>query len=150
MSRTYIYSRAHIIFSTKNRHAMINNNIDERLLSYIGAIVKDQKGKLLAASTMPDHIHLFVSLRSEPSIATLLRLIKTNSSKWVKETFEHCQHFAWQLGYGYFSVSPSQKEATISYIHNQKKHHAKKSFKEEFIIFLKKHAIDYDERYLWD
>ena len=138
MSRTYIYSRAHIIFSTKHRQKFLKKKYEGRLIGYIGALIKEQKGKLLEANTMPDHIHLYVSLRSDPSISTIMRLVKTNSSKWMKETFEHYGNFSWQLGYGYFSVSPSKEAKTLSYIRNQTKHHGQISFKEEFIVFFGK------------
>ena len=150
MAGSSIYLRGHIIFSTKNREPYISSEIGHRLVKYTGGIIRENKGKLLEANALPDHVHLYVSLRSEPSIAALLRLIKTNSSKWIKQAYPSMSYFEWQKGYGFFSVSPSQDKATIRYINRQEDHHRKRSFKEEFLNFLKKHDIEYDERYIWD
>ncbi len=150
MSGTYTKILYHVIFSTKKRVNMINSEIEERLIEYIGGIIRDKNGKLLAANTTSDYIHLYISKRTEPSIATILRLAKTNSSKWIHTTFPNLSQFAWQRGYGAFAVSFSKEEQVISYIKNQKEHHKKISFKEEFLYFLHKYKIEYDERYIWD
>lgn len=99
---------------------------------------------------MSDHIHLLVSLGKEIAVSDLLRLLKTNSSKWIHEEFPDQQDFAWQTGYGAFAVSFSNLEQVKRYIANQAKHRAKLSFKEDFVALLKKHDIEYDEKYLWE
>ena len=97
-----------------------------------------------------DHVHILLSLPSTISIAKALQLIKGGSSKWVHETFPEQNLFGWQVKYGSFSVSASQLDKIILYIKGQGEHHRKMTFKEEFVALLKKHSIQYDERYLWD
>jgi REP element-mobilizing transposase RayT len=99
---------------------------------------------------MADHVHLFVSWSKERSVADVLRVVKTNSSKWIHETFPDQATFAWQSGYGAFAVSQSNAPQVERYLANQKEHHRKLSFKDEFIALLKKHGIPYDERYVWN
>jgi REP element-mobilizing transposase RayT len=99
---------------------------------------------------MHDHIHLYASLPSTITIAGFVNVVKANSSRWVHETFANRKGFAWQEGYGAFSVSKSEEQKVISYIANQKQHHEKHTFKDELLRFLEKHEVDYDERYLWD
>lgn len=140
---------SHVVFSTKNRRPQIAPDIQSRLYSYIGGIVANEKCVLVAAGGVPDHVHLLVSLRAQTSLADLLRLIKSNSSRWIHETFAEQSAFAWQDGYGAFSVSCSNVDAVKAYIADQERHHQKMSFEEEFVAFLKKHGIPYDERYLW-
>jgi REP element-mobilizing transposase RayT len=105
---------------------------------------------LISAGGMYDHIHLYASLPSTITIADFVSVVKSNSSRWVHETFAHRKGFAWQEGYGAFSVSKSEEEKVINYIANQKQHHEKHSFKDEFMRFLHRYQVDYDERYLWD
>jgi putative transposase len=141
---------AHIIFSTKNRTPLIGPTWKTRLFDYIGGIAKNDGFPLLAAGGMPDHVHLLVSIGREHSIAEIVRLVKTNSSKWIHETFPDQRAFAWQSGYAAFSVSKSRLPSVTNYIDEQEEHHRRKSFQEEFVEFLKKHDLPYDERYVWD
>jgi REP element-mobilizing transposase RayT len=104
--------------------------------------------KALAIGGTEDHMHILLSLPATLPVAKAIQLIKGGSSKWVHETFPSHKDFAWQEGYGAFSVSISQVEATITYIKTQEEHHRKKTFEEEFLTFLKKHGIEYDERYI--
>ena len=106
--------------------------------------------KALAIGGIEDHVHMLLSIPSTIFIAKALQLIKGGSSKWVHETFPECRLFAWQEKYAAFSVSVSGLDRVIEYIKNQKEHHRKMTFQEEFLILLKKHRIQYDERYLWD
>src|SRR5262245_56802715 len=99
---------------------------------------------------MYDHIHLYGSLPSTISIADFVNAVKSNSSRWIHETFPNHRGFAWQEGYGAFSVSKSQESHVIGYINTQEQHHNKRSFKEEYLVFLDRYRIEYDERYLWD
>jgi len=99
---------------------------------------------------MHDHVHLYASLPSTITIADLVSVVKSNSSRWVHESFPKRKAFAWQEGYGAFSVSKSEETNVIRYIHDQEHHHRKRAFKEEYLAFLDRYQIDYDQRYLWD
>jgi len=99
---------------------------------------------------MPDHVHLIASLGKEISVASLLRDLKSNTSRWIHNAFDHLRGFAWQSGYGAFAVCLSQMDSVKKYIVNQQEHHRVQSFQEEFLAILKKHNIEYDERYIWD
>jgi REP element-mobilizing transposase RayT len=121
-----------------------------RLYDYIGGIVSHRGGVLVAAGGMPDHVHLLVSLGREWSLADLLRDIKAGSSKWVHDTFTDQRSFAWQAGYGAFSVSPSNLDAVTQYIADQARHHQTRSFQDELRALLQRHGLTWDERYVWD
>jgi REP element-mobilizing transposase RayT len=150
MANTYTNILIHYVFSTKDREKYITKNLQERLWPYMGGIARENNMKALTIGGIEDHIHALISLPSTLSIAKAIQLIKGSSSKWVHETFKEHQNFQWQSGYGAFSIGMSQVEDTINYINNQVEHHRKKTFKEEYISFLKKHKIEYDERYIWD
>ena len=105
--------------------------------------------KALAVGGVEDHAHILLSLPTTVTIAQALQLIKGASSKWIHDTFPEHRDFAWQEGYGAFSIGIAQVSDTVSYIQSQVEHHRKKTFQEEFLAFLKKHGIEYDERYLW-
>jgi putative transposase len=117
-----------------------------RLFEYIGGIIKNTKATLLLVGGTRDHVHIAVRLHPELSIAEFVRTVKTNASKWVHDTLS--EHFSWQEGYSAFSVSQSIVGKVIEYIRGQKEHHRKLSFKEELESFLKKHHIEYDDKYL--
>jgi len=129
---------------------MITPELQARLFQYIGGIARENKIKLLAAGGVDDHVHLLVSMPSTISISKALQLIKGGSSKWIHETFPEHRLFEWQQGYGAFSIGIGDIERTINYINNQAEHHGKMDFKIEFRAFLKKHGIEYDERYIFD
>jgi REP element-mobilizing transposase RayT len=150
MPQSFTCLHYHIVFSTKDRRPLIGDDIRERLHGYIGGILVENKSRLIAAGGMPDHIHLLASISKELPIADAMRVVKTNSSKWVHETFPEYRSFAWQAGYGAFSVSYSNLDSVKKYIANQEEHHRKVGFKEEFIALLKRHDLEFDERYLWD
>ena len=140
----------HIVFSTKKRACMITTDVQPRLYAYIGGIVRDEKGTLLEIGGMPDHVHLLIRWRTDESVATLMQNVKGHSSRWVHQTFPTMRAFAWQEGYGVFSVSESRLESVCEYIRNQEQHHRGKTFEEEFVAFLNAHNIEYDDQYLWD
>ena len=150
MPQSFASLHCHIVFSTKNRLPSIDGEWQARLYEYIGGILRKEKCVLSAAGGMPDHVHLLVSLSREIAVADLVRLIKANSSKWVHETFPTSRAFAWQAGYGAFSVSHSNRDAVKKYIAGQAAHHRVRTFQEEFIEFLKRHDIEYDEKYIWE
>jgi putative transposase len=115
----------------------------------MGGIAREHGMKALAVGGVEDHAHLLLSLPTTISIAQALQAIKGVSSKWVHDTFPEHRAFAWQEGYGAFSIGVAQVEHTVSYIQSQAEHHRKRTFQEEFLAFLKRHGIEYDERYLW-
>jgi REP element-mobilizing transposase RayT len=115
----------------------------------MGGIVRSIDGIALAIDGPSDHVHLLVKTPATAAMADVVRTVKTNSSKWVHETFPRAA-FAWQTGYGAFSVSCSNVEAVSEYITGQEEHHKSVSFQEEFVAFLRRHGIEYDERYIWE
>ena len=147
---SYISSYFHCVFSTKERRNLITPTLRDRLWPFLGGIARKNKMKAIEIGGMEDHIHILLSLPSTLSIAKALQLIKGGSSKWVHETFPDHRMFGWQVKYGAFSVSFSQLDTIIQYIKDQKEHHRQMTFQEEFIALLKKHRVEYDERYLWD
>ena len=140
----------HIIFSTKNRHPCIDSTIEQELYAYIISISASCGSYVHKIGGVEDHVHLFSTLPRALSISDLLEELKKNSSKWIKTKGEKYQNFAWQKGFGAFSVSESQHKAVITYISNQKEHHKIHSFQDEYRKILKLNNIAYDERYVWD
>ena len=140
----------HLVFSTKNRQPLIDAELQTRLYEYIGGILRAEKSVLLAAGGMPDHVHLLVSLSRELSIAEAVRLVKANSSKWIHATFAERQQFTWQAGYGAFSVSFSNLPDVKNYLARQAEHHRVRTFQDELREFLRRHELEWDERYVWD
>jgi len=148
MAHTYSNLLSHVIFSTKDREALITRTLHDDLLAYMGGILRELGGVLRAANARPEHVHLLCSLPPTLATADALRVIKTNSSRWVHRERNY-RGFDWQTGYGAFSVSASLAPSVVRYIQNQERHHRKMSFQEEFVTFLKKNGITYDERYIW-
>ena len=150
MPSSYTCLRYHLIWSTKHREPLIVDEFRDRLFEYIGGILRGHGGKLLAAGGMPDHVHLLADVSKQQAIADAVRDIKANSSGWIHETFPQHRAFAWQTGYGAFTVSYSNVETVKRYIANQAEHHRVRSFQEEFVEFLRKHEVEYEEKYLWE
>jgi REP element-mobilizing transposase RayT len=148
MAHTYANLLSHIIFSTKGREPLITTAIREDLLAYMGGILRELGGVLRAANARPDHVHLLCSMPPTLSIADALRVVKTNSSRWLHRARNY-RAFDWQTGYGALSVSASLSPAVVRYIRDQERHHRKMTFQQEFIAFLKRNGIIYDERYIW-
>ena len=149
MPHSYVSNLMHCVFSTKERLPLISSELESRLWPYLGGIARENKMKAMAIGGTIDHLHTLLSLPSTMSFAKAVQLIKGGSSKWIHDTFREHRKFAWQEGYGAFSVSSSQVEKTIAYIHRQKEHHRRRSFKDEFIDLLDKHGIEYDPRYVF-
>jgi putative transposase len=147
---SYTHLLYHLVFSTKERRPLITPVLREELYPYMGGIVRNQRGILLEIGGMADHVHLVTRFRADVSVADIVRLIKANSSKWINERPDLISEFAWQTGYGAFTVSESQLSVVRHYVQNQEEHHRKLTFQEEFVSLLKKHGIEYDERYLWE
>lgn len=122
----------------------------EALYPYVGGVVRNKGGGLIRIGGVADHLHLVVRLRPDIALSDMVRLVKANSSKWVNERQEGGGRFAWQAGYGAFTVSPSQLPALTEYVECQEEHHRVRPFREEYVAILKKHGVEYDERYLFD
>ncbi|WP_337964663.1 IS200/IS605 family transposase [uncultured Flavobacterium sp.] len=149
MANTYTQIHIHFVFAVKFRQAIIHNDWKEELYKYIAGIIKNNNHKLLAINGVSDHVHVLIGIRPAQSISDLMKNIKQDSSKWINTNKFLKIHFEWQEGYGAFSYSRSQLNAVANYIENQEAHHKKKTFREEYIDFLEKFEIDYDEKFIF-
>jgi len=140
----------HLVFSTKNREAVLGDDTRDELHAYIGGIVENQKGTLLKAGSVADHIHLLIAHPRTCAPSELVQEIKTGSSKWLKTKHRRYADFHWQAGYGIFSISPTHRPALEKYIGNQAEHHRKVTFQDENRRLMSKYGIEFDERYVWD
>jgi REP element-mobilizing transposase RayT len=150
MAHTFTNLLTHVIFSTKDRLPCIKADLKPKLLAYIGGIVREVRGKAYSIDGTSDHVHMLVSLPPSLALSDAVRTIKANTSGWVHDLGMSHRTFGWQTGYGAFSVSKSNASDVIKYIQTQEEHHRKISFQEEFIAFLRRHGIEYDERYIWE
>ena len=150
MANTYTSLHYHIIFSTKNREPWLTQHIEQRIWAFIGGIARAHNMTALQVGGIEDHIHALITARATIAPAQIAQYLKGDSSKWIHEEFRSLRGFRWQDGYGGFTVSKSQIPEVIAYIQNQREHHRKKTFQEEYLELLKKHGVDYDERYLWN
>jgi REP-associated tyrosine transposase len=149
MANTYSALNYHLIFSTKNRGAFITPEIEQRVWEYIGGIARRHRMIALKVGGTHDHIHALVVAPPVLSPSQIAQYLKGDSSKWIHETFPALSDFAWQEGYGAFTVSKSHLDSVAIYIEKQRKHHQHRTFQEEYLDFLRKNGIEYDERYLW-
>ncbi|MBC9796847.1 transposase [Sinomicrobium weinanense] len=140
----------HIVFGTKMRYPLIKPEIENELYAYMGDTIKRNGGIPFLINGVEGHLHILSTLPKTITLAKFIEDIKRNSSRWIKTKGIAYQKFAWQRGYGAFSVSSSKKDVVYRYIARQKQHHKKTNFKEELLEFLQKYNVDYDERYLWD
>ena len=147
MSHTYISDFVHCVFSTKNRCDLIPSEVQSDLWAFVGGIARKNGFKTLIVGGTENHLHVLLSLPANITLAKAMQLIKGVSSHWMNEN--HTKKFAWQEGYGAFTIGISQKADTIAYIRSQAEHHRKRSFEDEFVAFLKKHNMEYDPRYVW-
>ena len=141
---------AHVVFSTKDRAPTLDSELKPRLFAYMGGIIRELGGTALLINGPADHVHILMLFPAKIALSEMLGKLKANSSGWVHREFPAKRAFAWQTGFAAFSVSLSQKQAVLDYIAGQEEHHRKLSFKEEFIAFLQKHEVEYDERYIWE
>lgn len=139
----------HLVFSTKDRRLLLQPDIAPRIHEYIGGIIHGLGGNSIIVGGVADHIHALSSIVKTVAVASALRDIKADSSKWIHQTFPEMRDFAWQEGYGAFSISVSGLDAVKRYIENQAEHHRTVTFQEEFVAFLERHQIPYDPRYIW-
>ena len=138
----------HVIFSTKDRISFFNADTKCRMHAYIATIIRDMNANAFRVGGTNDHIHIAASLPRTVSQSDFVRKVKSESSKWIKT--EGVDDFYWQRGYGIFSLGFSSMDGLIKYIDNQEEHHKKKTFKEEYILFLEKYNVPYDEKYVWE
>ena len=150
MGQSLVKNYIHIIFSTKYRQHLIKPDVEEELYAYLGGICNRLESPPIKIGGFTDHIHILCRLSKKIALAKLLEEVKSHSSKWMKTKSDDLKNFYWQDGYGAFSVNPSEVDVVIRYIANQKEHHTRKSFKDEYRAFLKKYEVEYDERYVWD
>lgn len=148
MPATHTSLHYHLIFSTKDRYPFIEKQWQSRLHQYMGGVVRSLDGKALKVGGFIHHVHLLIGLKATHRISDVLRDRKKSSSSWVHEEIR-ISKFKWQEGYGAFTVSRSHLQEVSRYIERQEEHHRKKTFQEEYLEFLRKYEIPYDERYLW-
>jgi putative transposase len=149
MANTYTQIHIHFVFAVKFRHGIIQSKWKEDLYKYMTGIIQNDNHKLLAINGMPDHIHILIGLRPAQSISDLMKDVKQSSSKWINENKLTNGHFEWQEGYGVFSYSKSQIGQVVNYIQNQELQHKKKTFREEYLDFLEKFEVDYDDKFIF-
>ena len=145
LSKIYI----HLIFHIKTSSPLFREEDLERVHEYIGQLVNTTGCSVIQTGGIGDHVHILFLLSKNENISHVVEEVKRNSSRWIKTISPHYEKFGWQGGYGAFSVSQSVVEKTLEYIKNQKRHHAKHSFRDEYIGFLKLYRISYDERYVF-
>jgi REP element-mobilizing transposase RayT len=149
MANTYSQVHLHFVFAPKYRQALIDNSWKTSLYKYITGIVEARQHKMIAINGMSDHLHMLVGFRTTQSIADLMQDVKADSSQWINANRFCGSRFEWQAGYGVFSYSKSQVPDVIHYIQRQKEHHRKSTFREEYLAFLEKFEVAYDERYIF-
>lgn len=150
MGQSLVKNYVHIVFSTKYRQPLITEAVEAELYAYLGGICKELGCQPLKVGGYSDHVHILCMLSKKLALMTLVEKVKANSSKWMKTKGAEFLNFYWQDGYGAFSVNPAEVQVVVKYIANQKAHHDKQNFKDEFRAFLKKYEVEYDERYVWD
>lgn len=150
MAGTFSQLYIQIVFAVKGRENLISKEWATDLHKYICGIIKGKNQKPIIVNGMPDHLHVFVGLRPAMPIADLVRDIKNNSSNFINDRKLIKGKFSWQEGYGAFSYSHSDIGNVYNYILNQEKHHQKMTFKDEYIAFLQRFEIEYDEKYLFE
>ena len=140
----------HVVFSTIFRQPLISNDIRDQLYEYTGGAIRNQSGHLLEIGGIEDHIHLLLSIPPTKSVSNFIRDLKSGVSKWINDTELTKQEFRWQKGYGAFTVSYSQAEDVRRYLQSQEEHHRKLTFQEEYILLLKRHEIEFEDRFLFE
>lgn len=150
MGQSLVKNYVHIVFSTKYRQPLITEEIEKELYNYMLEICRRLNCDPIIIGGFTDHIHILCKLSTRIPLMKLLEEVKAHSSKWIKTKGIEFANFYWQNGYGAFSVTPSDMDRLINYIKNQKQHHSKSTFQNEYRLILKKYDMPYDERYVWD
>jgi len=145
LSKLYV----HIVFHVKNNDVLIRTEDEKELYAYIGGIIKANESFPIQINGTENHLHILTTMSKNISLAKFVEEIKRNSSRWIKSKGEHYRFFTWQGGYAGFSVSQSKMSVVEKYIENQKYHHKKETFKEEYFKFLREYNIEFDEKYIW-
>ena len=148
MSSSHCNLLYHVVFSTKGREPWLAVSMRSRIHEYLGGAIRGEGGIALSVNGTADHVHMLVKLRQDKAVSKLVGEIKANSSAWISRTFKECHAFAWQQGYGAFTVSESRNSKVRRYIERQEQHHRMVSFLEEFKTILKAHGLPFDECYL--
>ncbi|MEQ8583229.1 MAG: IS200/IS605 family transposase [Marinoscillum sp.] len=150
MANTYTQLYVHVDFAVRGRQNMISPKWKEELYKYITGIVTNKGQKLMIINGMPDHLHMLIGMKPDLALSDLIRDIKANSSKFINEKGLATGKFGWQNGFGAFTVGQSQKENVINYIKHQEEHHSHKTFREEYIGFLKAYEVAYSDEYIFE
>jgi len=150
MANTYSSLFYHLVFSTKHRQRLIDREIEDRVWAYIGGVARNYKLTAIQIGGVEDHIHALVLAKPVHPPSDIAKWLKTDSSKWVHEEFGNMRTFAWQDGYGIFSVSKSKVPEVVDYIKRQRQHHERESFEQEYERLMDLHGVDYDRKYLLD
>lgn len=150
MPQSLVKNYIHLIYSTKHRQHLLDDAIQPEVFSYIGGVCANLECHPVKVGGYTNHIHALFLLSKKITLIKVVEEIKSHSSVWMKTKGEMYKNFYWQNGYGAFSINPSEVNKVIAYIENQKEHHRKVSFEEEYRAFLKKYNVEYDERYVWD
>ncbi len=149
MAHTFTNILVHAVFSTSGRAPLLTDATRPEMHAYLGGILRQLRAVPVVIGGTADHVHLLARLPADLAVADCLRVVKANSSRWAKERWPQRRPFAWQGGYGAFSVSESRRAAVVRYIQDQEKHHRRISFQEEFLKLLRNHGVEFDERYIW-
>lgn len=149
MANTYTSLHYHIVFSTKNRQAWIHQDIEQRVWKYVGGIIGENDMKPIQVGGIEDHLHVLLGAPPAMAVSKAVQLLKGGSSKWIHVTLPSLAEFGWQDGYGAFSVSRSNLDTVRTYIVNQRQHHQRTTFQDEYRALLKRHGVEFDERYVW-
>lgn len=150
MPQSLVKNYLHLIFSTKNRVPIIDETLQPELFRYIAGICSHHECVPVKVGGHNNHVHALFLLSKKIALVRIVEELKSHSSAWVKTKGDQYRNFYWQSGYGAFSVNPSETDVAAAYIENQKEHHRKRTFEEEYRGFLKKYCVAYDERYVWD
>ena len=150
MPQSFARVLIHLVFSTKNRERFLTTDIQSELHPYLAGVLDHIDCPCLRVGGVEDHVHLFFGISRTRTVAEVVEIVKTSSSKWIKTKGSGFAGFHWQSGYGAFSVSQSDAETVIAYVREQAKHHRKMTFQEEYRKLLDRYQVDYDERYVWD
>jgi putative transposase len=149
MPQSLSYLLVHVIFSTKDRMPLLDDSIRPEVHAYLATVARNNGCECYRVGGVADHVHLAIRLSRTLAASDLIEALKTESSKWLKRRSPALAEFAWQAGYGIFSLGASDLEALIRYIDNQEEHHKTRTFQEEYRAFLKRYGVDFDEKYVW-
>jgi putative transposase len=149
MANTYTQIHIQCIMAVKYRNSLIQPHWKDQLQKYITGVVQNYGHKMLAINNMPDHLHMFIGFRPNQSLSDLMRIVKSESTKWINDKQFTSAVFNWQEGYGAFSYSRSQVKKVVEYVVNQEEHHRKKTFLEEYQLFLEQFEVEFEERFIF-